>query len=59
MYESKTKPTQVSFTSYLGGIEDLERRKDCKDLAALMKRTTRCAPKMCGTSIVGFGSYHY
>jgi hypothetical protein len=24
-----------------------------------MKRATRAAPKMWGTSIVGFGSYHY
>jgi Domain of unknown function (DU1801) len=59
MYEAKTKPTEVSFESYLAGIEDEERRGDCKGLAALMKRVTGCKPKMWGTSIVGFGSYHY
>ena len=59
MYEAKTKPTQASLKSYLAGIADDERRKDCKDLAALMKRVTECSPKMWGTSIVGFGSYHF
>jgi hypothetical protein len=38
---------------------DEVRRKDCRDLAAMMKRITGCDPKMWGTSIVGFGSYHY
>jgi hypothetical protein len=59
MYEAKTKPTQASLGSYLAGIEDDERRNDCKDLAASMKRVTGCSPKMWGTSIVGFGSYHF
>jgi len=43
----------------MDGIEDEERRKDCKVLAALMKRVTGCSPKMWGTSIVGFDSYHF
>ncbi len=59
MYEAKTKPTQISVSTYLAGIEDEARRKDCKTLAALMKRVTGFTPKMWGASIVGFGSYHY
>lgn len=59
MYEAKTKPTQASFKSYLAGIENAERRKDCGDLAAVMKRITGCEPKMWGASIVGFDSYHF
>jgi hypothetical protein len=59
MYEAKTKQTEVSPKSYLGAIGDDVRRKDCKDLAAMMKRVTGCAPKMWGPSIVGFGSYHF
>jgi hypothetical protein len=58
-YEAKTKPTKVSVSSYLDGIEDPERRKDCKAIAAMMKRVTGSAGKMWGTAIVGFGSYHY
>ena len=59
MAELKTKPTGVSVKAYLDAIEDESRRKDCKAIAALMKRVTGCAPKMWGPSIVGFGSYHY
>lgn len=59
MAELKTKPTGVSVKSYLDAIEDDTRRKDCRAIAALMKRVTGCSPKMWGPSIVGFGSYHY
>jgi hypothetical protein len=59
VYEAKTKPTRASLGSYMAGIEDDDRRRDCKDLAAMMKRITGRNPKMWGTSIVGFGSYHY
>ena len=59
MYAVKTKPTAVSVATYLAGIEDESRRKDCKELASIMKRVTGCAPKMWGPSIVGFDSYHY
>jgi hypothetical protein len=59
VYEAKTKPTKQTVASYLNAIEDDSRRKDCKTLSALMKKVTGIAPKMWGTSIVGFGSFHY
>ena len=59
MAENKTKVTEASVESYLSAIEDEARRKDCEDLAKLMTRATKQPPKMWGTSIVGFGSYHY
>lgn len=59
MYEAKTKETKTSFASYLATIDDPERRRDCKALAAIMKKVTGCAPKVWGTSIVGFDRYHY
>ena len=59
MYEAKTKPTKLSAAAYIAAITDDTRRSDCKKLAAMMKRLTGCAPKMWGTSIVGFDSYHY
>src|SRR5213076_464165 len=40
-------------------IDDDTRRKDCEALAKLMTKATKQPPKMWGTSIVGFGSYHY
>ena len=59
MTENKTKATEASVESYLSAIEDEARRKDCEALAQLMTKATKQPPKMWGTSIVGFGSYHY
>ena len=59
MAQAKTKPTEVSAATYLAAINDEARRKDCKDLAGLMKRVTGCSPKMWGPSIIGFDIYHY
>lgn len=59
MAENKTKATEASVESYFSAIEDEARRKDCEALAKLMTKATKLSPKMWGTSIVGFGSYHY
>ena len=59
MAENKTKATSASVEGYIAAIDDDGRRKDCQALAKLMTRATRHAPKMWGSSIVGFGSYHY
>src|SRR2546428_10204291 len=59
MAENKTKATEASVESYFSAIEDEARRKDCQALAKLMTTATKEQPKMWGTSIVGFGSYHY
>jgi hypothetical protein len=59
MAENKTKATQASVDDYLASIADESRRKDCEALSGLMAKATRQQPKMWGTSIVGFGSYHY
>lgn len=57
--ELKTRQTESSVRGYLDAIEDDQRRRDCEVLVALMRRVTRKEPRMWGTSIVGFGSYHY
>jgi hypothetical protein len=59
MGELKTKQTDASVEAYLDAIEDDQRRDDCRTLAAIMRRATKHEPRMWGTSIVGFGSYHY
>ncbi|WP_411278583.1 DUF1801 domain-containing protein [Gemmatimonas sp.] len=59
MYEAKTKPTTVSVESYLAAIVDGTRRDDCRRLTDLMQRLSGHAPTMWGSSIVGFGQYHY
>jgi hypothetical protein len=59
MADNKTKETDASVDQYLSAIESDERRKDCETIAMLMSRITQAPAKMWGTSIVGFGCYHY
>ena len=59
MAELKTKPTRSSVAAFLGAIPDERRRKDCAAVARIMRRATGARPQMWGSSIVGFGSYHY
>jgi hypothetical protein len=58
MAENKTKPTKVSVASFLGALDDAK-RADAKALVAMMQGATGEKAKMWGSSIVGFGSYHY
>jgi len=59
MAELKTKENDSSVQAYLEAIEDEARRQDCQELAEIMQRVTGLEPRMWGSSIVGFGSYHY
>lgn len=57
--ELKTKQTDASVDDFLNAIPDEQTRKDCFEIARIMKQATKSEPKMWGASIVGFGSYHY
>ena len=59
MAENKTKQTTASVEGYLSAIADEVRREDCRTLVEMMTRASKAPPKMWGTGIVGFGSYHY
>ena len=59
MVELKTKQTDSSVQAYLEAIDDEQRRRDCMTITEIMQHVTGEEPKMWGTSIVGFGSYHY
>ena len=59
MTGNKTLPTDITVESYLGAIPDADRRRDCEVLVQMMSRVTNAPPVMWGSSIVGFGSYHY
>jgi hypothetical protein len=59
MAEQKTKPTPASVDEFVKAIGDPKRREDCLTLIALMKKTTKCEPRMWGSSIVGFGDHHF
>jgi hypothetical protein len=57
--ELKTKVNEASVTQFLESVTDQQKRDDCFEILKLMKQVTREEPKMWGSSIVGFGSYHY
>ena len=59
MAENKTKPGMASVTAFIKAIEDPQRRSEVRKVAAMMREATGSRAKMWGTSIVGFGSYHY
>lgn len=59
MAELKTKPTDENVTTFIERVAEGERRSDCVTLLELMRDVTGEEPKMWGSSIVGFGSYHY
>lgn len=59
MAEPKTKKTGASVSKFLDGIRDERTRKDCKTIGRMMREATGAQAKMWGTSIVGYGSYHY
>lgn len=56
---NKTVETNNSVTAYLNKIKDEAKRKDCIEIAAIMKKISGAEQKMWGTAIVGCGSYHY
>lgn len=59
MAKNKTVETKNSVNVFLKGISEEKRRKDVSIIIDLISKNTRFDPKMWGTSIVGFGSYHY
>uniref|UniRef100_Q023Q9 YdhG-like domain-containing protein n=1 Tax=Solibacter usitatus (strain Ellin6076) TaxID=234267 RepID=Q023Q9_SOLUE len=59
MTENKTLATDQSVTAFIGAITDDARRADAKALVKMMQSVTGEKPKMWGSSIIGFGSYHY
>lgn len=59
MTELKTKVRKISASQFVNSIADTNKRKDCKVLMTAMKEITGKPAKMWGSTIVGFGSYHY
>jgi Domain of unknown function (DU1801) len=56
---NKTQPTHDDVAGFLATVVDPVRRADCEHLVVLMQAATGEPPRMWGSSIVGFGTYHY
>jgi hypothetical protein len=59
MAKNKTTETTQSVADFLNTIADDAKRADSFRLMEIMKEATGLEPKMWGSAIVGFGSYHY
>ena len=59
MSKMKTTPTQASVDAFIEAVEDEQKRADSRAIAAMMSAATGAPGQMWGTSIVGFGRYHY
>ena len=54
-----TRRTEASVAGFLAAVPDEQRRQDARRLCAMMREITGEPPTMWGTSIIGFGTYHY
>ena len=59
MGELKTRRTDDSVDALIASITDDSRREDCLALVELMRKVTGEDPAVWGSSIVGFGTFHY
>jgi hypothetical protein len=59
MAEPKTKATKESVQEFLNKVEPAEKRQDSFALLEMFEEVTGEKAVMWGTSIVGFGKYHY
>jgi hypothetical protein len=59
MVELKTKPTDERVEGFLDKVDHPRKKADSFELLKIMKEVTQEEPIMWGTSIIGFGSYHY
>lgn len=60
MAKTKTTATNVSVQDFIESyVESDQRRADSYRLIELMSKWSGFNPKLWGTSIIGFGSYHY
>jgi len=59
MYELKTKENDSDVVEFIETIENPKKREDAYQLLDIFTETTGFQAKMWGTSIIGFGSYHY
>ena len=59
MAELKTKINDASVENFINSVEDEKKREFAFTILEMMKKVTKAEPKMWGTSIIGFGTYHY
>ncbi len=59
MNENKTKSADTSVIDFLNAIDHERKRSDSFTILEMMREVTDKEPVLWGSSIVGFGTYHY
>jgi hypothetical protein len=59
MAKNKAIETDESVTGFIQNITNEKRRSDFSAITDVIAKATSLEPKMWGTAVVGFGSYHY
>jgi len=59
MAANKTIANDSSVNAFIDTVEDERKRADSHELIELMRTITGHEPKLWGSSLVGFDSYHY
>jgi hypothetical protein len=59
MAKLKTQATEASAHAFLDAVSNVERRADALRILEIMQEITGQPPKMWGSTMVGFGEYHY
>ena len=59
MKQNKTQKTNESISLFLTSVTEEQKREDSYTLLNLMREITQAEPHLWGTSIIGFGEYHY
>lgn len=59
MAELKTTKSAASVPEFLDAVADPKRRAEAAAVCALIQEVTGAEPAMWGSSIIGFGTYHY
>jgi hypothetical protein len=57
--EIKTKPTAASAETFIGTIEDKQKRDDSLTILKMMEKASGETPMMWGASMIGFGQKRY
>ena len=59
MADNKTKQTNLNVKDFIDSVTDEQKRKECYEILNMLENASGEKAKMWGTSIVGFGMYHY
>jgi hypothetical protein len=57
--ELKTQKTTADVQAFLAAIPDPTVQRDARQMVTYMKSASRAEPAVWGSTIVGFGKYHY